>query len=171
VYFRWTAASRALTSVHSSASMMRRSGRSIDMTSSAARARGRRLFVPGTLTQLALLEAPGAGVLLVVEIVFSTTLAAASWRNTRIERAFDPRSLAALKQGPGKGIICFGSGSIASQLAEHGLADEYHLVVSPLFLGGGRPLIAGLPRPVRLSLVEASALRSGNVSLRYEPAR
>jgi hypothetical protein len=43
--------------------------------------------------------------------------------------------------------------------------------VSPLFLGGGRPLIAGLPRPVRLSLVEASALRSGNVSLRYEPAR
>ena len=74
-----------------------------------------------------------------------------------------------MKQERGKDIIIFGSGSIVSQLARHGLIDEYQFVVSPSLLGSGQPLIGGAPAPTSLSLLEATAYQSGNVLLRYAP--
>ena len=44
-----------------------------------------------------------------------------------------------MKRQPGKDMIIFGSGSIVSQLTQHGLIDDYHFVVSPILLGSGRP--------------------------------
>ena len=40
----------------------------------------------------------------------------------------------------------------------------------PLLLGGGRPLISGVDRQLRLELREATPYKSGNVLLRYAPA-
>jgi dihydrofolate reductase len=67
-------------------------------------------------------------------------------------------------------MIVFGSGSIVSQLAQHGLIDEYQLVVNPILLGAGRSLTAALAQIVRLRLVDARPFPSGNVVLRYAPA-
>jgi dihydrofolate reductase len=103
------------------------------------------------------------------KLVFSRTLAEVTWKNARLLRRLDPREIAAMKSAPGKDMIVFGSGSIVSQLTEHGLIDEYQLVVSPVFLGGGRSLIAGLPKSVRLDLLEAKTYPAGNVMLRYAP--
>jgi dihydrofolate reductase len=67
----------------------------------------------------------------------------------------------------GKDMIVFGSGSIASQLTQHGLIDEYQFVVSPILLGSGRPLLSGVSNSLKLDLLEAKKYQSGNVMLRY----
>ena len=51
-----------------------------------------------------------------------------------------------MKKQSGKDMIVFGSGSIVSQLTEHGLIDEYELVVCPVFLGGGRSLLSDMSK-------------------------
>lgn len=101
------------------------------------------------------------------KIVFSRTRQDVTWTNSRLVREFDPREIEALKSQPGKDIMIFGSGSIVSLLTEHGLIDEYWLVVSPLLLGTGRPLVSGVPVRTRLDLLEARTYPSGNVGLRY----
>ncbi|HEU5173224.1 MAG TPA: dihydrofolate reductase family protein [Gemmatimonadaceae bacterium] len=101
------------------------------------------------------------------KVVFSRTRERLTWRNSRLVRDFDAQAIEAMKQERGKDIIIFGSGSIVSQLARHGLIDEYQFVVSPSLLGSGQPLIGGAPAPTSLSLLEATAYQSGNVLLRY----
>ena len=103
------------------------------------------------------------------KIVFSKTLEDVTCKNTRLIRAFDPREVEAMKRQPGPDMLIFGSGSIASQLTEHGLIDEYRFVVGPVLLGSGRPLISGVPKSSRLDFLEAKTYPSGNVMLRYAP--
>lgn len=101
------------------------------------------------------------------KLVFSRTRREVPWRNSRVLPELDPREIEALKRGPGKDIMVFGSGSIVSLLTEHGLVDEYRFVVSPVLLGSGRPLISGVPKSLRLELLESTAHPSGTVVLRY----
>jgi dihydrofolate reductase len=101
------------------------------------------------------------------KLVFSRTLKEARWINSHILREFNPGEIQNLKRGPGKDIIVLGSGSIVSQLTQHGLIDEYQFIVSPLLLGSGRPLLSGVTRGMPLQLREAKAYPSGNVMLRY----
>lgn len=105
------------------------------------------------------------------KVVFSRTRKEVSWKNSHLLREFDPREIIAMKSQPGQDIMIFGSGSIVSQLTQHGLIDEYQLVVSPLFLSSGRPLIDGLPKSTPLELLEVRQFSSGNVRLRYAPKR
>jgi dihydrofolate reductase len=104
------------------------------------------------------------------KLVFSKTLAQATWSNTRLQRDFDPRAIADMKRQPGKDMIIFGSGSIVAQLTRHGLVDEYQLVVTPVLLGGGKPLLAESIGAARLELLDAKPFASGNVILRYARA-
>jgi len=101
------------------------------------------------------------------KVVFSRTLKEARWRNSFIARSFDAQTIEAMKRQPGKDIIVFGSGSIVSQLTEHGLIDEYQFVACPVFIGVGRPLFAGLSTPVRLDLIDAATYESGDLMARY----
>lgn len=104
------------------------------------------------------------------KLVFSRTLEGVTWNNSELIHEFDPRQIEALKRSPGRDMIVFGSGSIASLLTEHGLVDEYHFVISPLILGSGRPLLSGIPKSTKLKLVESTSFPTGNVVLRYERA-
>jgi dihydrofolate reductase len=102
------------------------------------------------------------------KVVYSRTLEDVTWRNSRLLREFDPQEIEAMKSEPGKTIRVFGSGSVVSQLSEHGLIDEYQVVVNPILIGSGRPLLGEISLSSRLSLLEAKAYPSGNVKLRYE---
>jgi dihydrofolate reductase len=62
------------------------------------------------------------------KLVFSRTLKDVTWKNSRLLRELDPREIETLQGQPGKDIIIFGSGSIVSQLTQHGLIDEYQFV-------------------------------------------
>ncbi|AKT35916.1 dihydrofolate reductase family protein [Chondromyces crocatus] len=101
------------------------------------------------------------------KIVFSRTRKEVTWKNSQLLHEFDPEAIAALKQQPGKDMMVFGSGAIASQLLEHGLVDEVHFVVGPMLLGSGRSLLGGVTRRTPLKLLEAKPYPSGNVVLRY----
>jgi dihydrofolate reductase len=104
------------------------------------------------------------------KVVFSRTLKEATWQNSRIVQALDPHQIEATKKEPGKDIIVFGSGSIVSQLTQHGLIDEYEFVVCPVFIGSGRPLLSDVSRSARLALVKSTQYQSGDVMLRYRRA-
>ena len=101
------------------------------------------------------------------KLVFSRTLKDATWKNSRLLHELDPREVEAMKKQPGKDMMIFGSGSIVSQLTEHGLIDEYQFVVCPMFLGSGRSLLTGVSKSMRLELLEARKYPSGDVLLRY----
>ena len=76
-----------------------------------------------------------------------------------------------MKQQPGKDMTLLGSGSILTQLAEHGLIDEYQIMLDPVVLGDGTPLFKGLlmNHKVDLKLIDTKVFKSGVVLLRYEP--
>lgn len=101
------------------------------------------------------------------KLVFSRTLKDVTWRNSRLFHEFDPGEIEAMKRQPAKDMIVFGSGSIVSQLTQHGLIDEYQFVVCPILLGSGRSLVSGVSKSVRLDLLEAKKYQSGDVMLRY----
>jgi dihydrofolate reductase len=105
------------------------------------------------------------------KLVFSRTRKDVPWKNSRVIHDFDPREIEAMKKGPGKDMIIFGSGSIVTLLTQHGLIDEYRFVVNPIFLGNGRPLFGNLAKSTKLDLLEAKPYPSGNVMLRYARAQ
>lgn len=104
------------------------------------------------------------------KVVFSKTLQQVTWKNSRLLHELDPREIEGMKRQPGSDMLIFGSGSIVSQLTQHGLIDEYQLIVSPILLGQGRSLISGVPKSLKLDLLEAKPYQSGNVKLRYARA-
>ena len=74
----------------------------------------------------------------------------------------------ALRQRSGKDI-CVGSLSIASQLSERGLIDEYRFVVHPVVAGKG-PRLFETVKPqerLRLDFIGSEAFHSGVVALHY----
>jgi dihydrofolate reductase len=102
------------------------------------------------------------------KLVFSRTLKKVTWKNSRIVHEVDPGAIEALKRERGKDMIVFGSGSIVSELARHGLIDEYQFVVNPVLLGRGRPLFSDVSRSSSRDLLETREYPSRNVVLRYQ---
>lgn len=99
--------------------------------------------------------------------VVSTTLtSAAAWRNSTLISGNVVEQLRALKAQPGKNIVMDGSSVLIHSLARHDLIDEYHLIVYPVVLGGGKKVFAdGVP--LKLRLVEARPLPTGVVLTHY----
>jgi len=102
------------------------------------------------------------------KVVFSTTLKHVGGNNTRIVRANVAEEVLGLKQQPGKDIGV-GSLSIASQLSERGLIDEYRFVVHPVIAGKGPRLFETVKLQDRLQLdfVGSKTFQSGAVALHY----
>ena len=105
------------------------------------------------------------------KVVFSKSLKHATWKSSRVLHELNPREIETMKSQPGKDMIIFGSGSIVSQLTQHGLIDEYQFVVCPVLLGNGRPLLSDVSKNLRLDLLEAKPYPSGDVLLRYARAK
>jgi dihydrofolate reductase len=102
------------------------------------------------------------------KVVFSSTLPSADWRNTRLVHGDPAAAVAALKREPGKDLYVFGSAKLCDALSRAGLFDEYRICVAPVVLGAGAPLWKPGPER-RLRLLEARALATGAVVLRYAP--
>lgn len=105
------------------------------------------------------------------KIVFSSTLNRAEWNNSMVVKENIAEEISKLKKQPGKDMVIFGSGTIVSAFAKLGLIDLYRLIVNPVVLGSGKPLFKGLDNKLKLKLLNAKALGSGNVILEYEPIK
>ena len=103
------------------------------------------------------------------KVVFSTTLTDVAGNNTRLARANLVEELLTLKQLPGKDISV-DSLSLASQLSERGLIDEYHFVVHPVMAGKGPRLFdtVKLPESLQLDLIGLRSFQSGVVAMHYK---
>jgi dihydrofolate reductase len=104
------------------------------------------------------------------KIVFSRSLGSAEWNNSVLLREIDPEAIKRWKQEDGKDMLIYGSASIVQQLTNLGLIDEYQLLVHPVVLGGGKPLLENIMGTQRLKLVSAKPFSSGVVLLTYQRA-
>lgn len=104
------------------------------------------------------------------KVVFSKTLASAAWQNTRLVRGNAPDEVQKIKKEPGRDLIVFGSSDLAITLVQHGLIDEFRLMVNPVILGDGKSMFRGLLERQSLKLLKTREFRSGNVLLTYQPA-
>src|SRR3989441_5043690 len=104
------------------------------------------------------------------KIVFSKTLQEVKWNNSRLVKENIAEEISKMKQQPGKDMVIFGSGSIVSNFMQHGLIDEYRIIVNPVVLGNGNPLFKGIKDKHNLNLLKTRAFSSGVVILYYEPA-
>jgi dihydrofolate reductase len=87
---------------------------------------------------------------------------------TRIIRSNPAAELLKLKQQPGK-KISVDSISLLPELITAGLIDEFNLVVHPVIVGKGRPLLeaGSLQEKLDLKLVNTIHFKSGCVALHY----
>ena len=97
---------------------------------------------------------------------------ASTWNNSRL---LDPGdTIGAIRdlrdsEGDG-GIQIWGSSSLARQLVEADLVDEYQLMVEPILLGGGKSIFPTDGRARPLELVSVSQAKTGVLICTYRPA-
>jgi dihydrofolate reductase len=101
-------------------------------------------------------------------IVFSKTLASVEGNHTTINHGDVESEIQKFKQEQGKNILT-GGVTLPSELLKLNLIDEFHLVVHPIFAGGGRHLFASLQlnEKLQLQLVGSHLFKSGCVALHY----
>jgi dihydrofolate reductase len=98
--------------------------------------------------------------------VASTTLRETSWNATVIEG--DVASFVRdLKQQPGGNIIKCGNGPLDVTLMEHGLIDEFHLLLIPVAVGKGQHMFEDIETAPSLNLSDVKRFKSGVVALVY----
>jgi dihydrofolate reductase len=98
--------------------------------------------------------------------VVSSTLSAATWRNSEIVGPYDPEAISRLKDEVGK-LYVSGSGTLARAMLADGLVDQLHLFVYPLTRGSGPRLFAEGAAPVNVSLAACESYENGVVYLAY----
>lgn len=102
------------------------------------------------------------------KIVYSKTLTKLDNPNASLRNEVDPDEIRTMKQEIG-GDIGVGGSMLAAELARHGLIDEFHIIVAPVFIGKGRTLFDTLHAPLNLRLVNMRRFQNGNVELTYLP--
>lgn len=102
--------------------------------------------------------------------VVSSTLEKADWANTKVLAGDLVEEVSRLKQEPGGEILTHGFGPVAKTLLAHGLLDELHLWVHPVFAGVGTTadMLFNPGMNVRLNLVGNRSLASGQIILTYQ---
>jgi dihydrofolate reductase len=103
------------------------------------------------------------------KVVFSRTLAAASWNNTRLVADGLVEEVRRMKSAGDQDLTILGSGSVVAQLAEAGLIDEYQMLVFPLALGAGRTMFDGMKKRLSMTLTRSRGFHNGRMFLVYEP--
>ena len=103
--------------------------------------------------------------------VVSTTLEDPEWNNSTVIKDDVPGEVSTLREEPGGDVLVNGSAQLVATLIEHGLVDEYRLMVFPLVLGGGKRLFPETAETAALRLVDSKPVGpDGVVILTYRPA-
>jgi dihydrofolate reductase len=104
--------------------------------------------------------------------VASRTLTQAdlTWSGSSLLPADALGAVCELRARDGAGVQVMGSASLAAQLVEHDLVDEYRLMIEPILLGGGKRVFPddGQARP--LELVSTTPAGTGVLICAYRRA-
>jgi dihydrofolate reductase len=105
--------------------------------------------------------------------VVSATLADAdaAWGPTTVIRSDVVAEIARLKDRHDGDLLVEGSSQLVHTLTQHGLADEYRLMVFPVVLGQGKRLFPDqMDQQAKLTLTESKTAGDGVLLLTYQPA-
>ncbi|MGH9949468.1 MAG: dihydrofolate reductase family protein [Pyrinomonadaceae bacterium] len=101
--------------------------------------------------------------------VFSNKLKTSKWDNVTVVKGDIVEEIKKLKRKKGKDIMVYGGNSFVSSLVQHGLIDEYYLLLNPGASGGGKAILKKLQNDLRLTLVKCKPFKCGTVLLCYKP--
>jgi dihydrofolate reductase len=104
------------------------------------------------------------------KIVVSATLASAEWRNSKLVRGHLAAEIEGLKMAPGGTMAVYASPKLVHSLIAADLMDEFRVIVHPVTLGSGTPLIPDKAK-LALDLLESKVFGSGAAYLRYRVTR
>ena len=99
--------------------------------------------------------------------VFSRTVRPEDHPGVKVVRVDAARRVAALRAESGRDIWLFGGGSLFRSLLEAKQVDVVEVLVVPILLGGGTPLLEMGAPPALLALEQVERYPSGLLSLRY----
>jgi dihydrofolate reductase len=93
-----------------------------------------------------------------------------AWQNSMVLQGDVAAAVAALKQEDGEDLHVIGSSELVRTLFEHGLVDEFRLMLDPVVVGGGKRLFRddGVLRPLRL--LDSQVTTTGVIMATYAPA-
>jgi dihydrofolate reductase len=92
------------------------------------------------------------------------------WENSTLIKGDVAEGVRELKQQPGDDLRVFGSGDLVQTLIEHGLVDEFQLLIHPIVLGSGKRLFREGNPKTPLTLVDSTTSGTGTLILSYRPA-
>jgi len=99
--------------------------------------------------------------------VASRTLKELEWENSKLIEGDVPEGVRGLKEGDGPELQVHGSANLIQTLLQHGLIDEFRLLIFPLVLGTGKRLFDGGTVPAGLDLASSQILSSGVIKAVY----
>jgi dihydrofolate reductase len=102
------------------------------------------------------------------KIVVSNTLDKVNWRNTRLLKGNIAEEVLKLKQQSGKNMYLVGGASLAQTFTNLGLIDEYRIIIHPVILGNGKPLLRDVNVRRKLKLIDTKTYHSGAVGVNYQ---
>ena len=80
------------------------------------------------------------------------------------------KEVAKLKEQKGMNILQYGSGELTRTLLQHGLIDEFRLMVFPVAVGTGLRVFENIQK-VPMKLLETKSFSTGVVILHYQPVK
>ena len=94
----------------------------------------------------------------------------ATWSNSHLLPADDAiGAIRELRAQDGGAMQIWGSPTLAAQLVEHDLVDEYVIFIEPILLGGGKRVFPGDGAARPLELVSATPAATGTIVAIYRP--
>jgi dihydrofolate reductase len=103
--------------------------------------------------------------------VVSSTLKEPKWSNATVLKGDVVKEVSELKQLIGGDILIYASYQLVRTLIEHGLVDEFRLVIYPVVLGAGERLFGETSDKTPLRLVRTQTIGQGLPLLTYEVVR
>jgi len=107
----------------------------------------------------------------VVSRTLSAEDASAKWNDTTLLASGGGDAIEEIRSlrssGGEGGMQVMGSSSLARQLVEHDLVDEYRLMVEPILLGGGKSIFPADGRARTLELVSVTPAKTGVLVCTY----
>ena len=100
--------------------------------------------------------------------VVSSTLKEAKWTNSTVLNGDLVKEVSKLKQEIDGDILIYASYQLVRTLIEHGLVDEFRLVIFPVLLGDGERLFGDASDKTPLRLVSTQTIGDGLPLLTYE---
>ena len=103
-------------------------------------------------------------------VVSATLKEPLRWRNSKLLSGPVAAAVADLKRRLDGNILLLGSTAVVPTLVEHGLVDEFRLMIDPLVLGGGKRMLRDDGALRLLRLVSHKVTPAGAVLSSYVPA-